>query len=424
MQSAEVNAFSEHEQETLVMFADRVAVMIENALLYNRVREYAEELEARVQSRTSELMRVKERTEAILNHSSDAILLIRANGSIQKTNRAFDETFGYDADQALRQPYTVFASREYVEKLEAAFHEVVAENRPARLELVARRGDGDLFDADVMLSPVHRQPGGVNSVVCSIRDITRHKQMEHELRVALQKERSLNDFRSRFVSRASHEFRTPLAVMMTASDLLKGYGERMTAPQRVEKMNRIQQEVKKLTRMLDDMLIVSGQHPSEEGQLNLIATDIELLTRGIVESVIADTGAEHNFVYNCLSDQKEVFVDPVLVKRIAANLLSNAVKYSPPQGTIRFTVSASAAHIMLRVADEGMGIPERDQAQLFEAFHRGEGVEHIDGAGLGLALVRQAVELHQGEVVFTSQEGVGSVFTVTLPHLAVRETGI
>lgn len=422
LQSASVDAFNKLEQQTLVMFADRVAVMIENTMLYNRVREYAEELEARVQSRTSELMRVKERTEAILNHSSDAILLIRANGAIQKTNRAFDEIFGYEPDQALGKSYTLFAHPECVEKLEAAFSEVVTGNRPARLEIVACRSGGADFDADVMLSPVHRQPGGVNSVVCSIRDITRHKQMEYELRVALQKERNLNEFRSRFVSRASHEFRTPLAVMLTASDLLKNYGERMTPQQRIEKMNRIQQEVKNLTKMLDDMLIVSGQHLSEEGQLNLVATDIELLTRDILSSVIGETGAQHNFDYKCLSDQTEVYVDPALVKRIVANLLTNAIKYSEPQSTIHFTVSASAARIMFRVADEGMGIPERDQAQLFEAFHRGEGVEHIGGAGLGLALVRQAVELHQGEVTFTSQEGVGSVFTVTLPHLSVRES--
>ncbi len=419
LQSPRFDAFDEHDVRLLEVFAERAATAIENVKLYNEIRRYAEGLERRVQERTAELNRVKERVEAILNHSSDAILLIRPNGAIQQGNRAFDMMFGYNADEAFGQNVTLLAEPEFREPLEQALTWVVEKNNAERLEIVARRLNGLTFDADVTLSPVISAPQQITSVVCSVRDITRRKRLENDLREALQKEREVNEMKSQFVARASHEFRTPLAVILTSSDLLRSYGNRMTPEQREEKLARLQSEVRNLAMMLDDLLTISKGEELKEFNPELI--DLQNLSRQVTHRISDGIGIQHHLVVESHGNCTSIYVDPKLIERIITNLLSNAVKYSPVGSTIQLSVTCDTSKTVLEVRDEGIGIPEDDQRRLFEAFHRAKNVEHISGTGLGLAIVKQAVDLHGGDVTCKSQLGKGTVFTVVLPNLAVKE---
>ena len=419
LQSASPDAFDEHDVRLLEVFAERAATAIDNVKLYNEIRRYTSELEQRVQERTAELNRVKDRVEAILNHSSDAILLIRPNGAIQQGNRAFDMMFGYDSDQAFNQPITLLVEPDNQFALTEALVRVVEKNNAERLEIVARRLNGLTFDADVTLSPVHSGSQPITSVVCSLRDISQRKRLENELRESLQKEREVNEMKSRFVARASHEFRTPLAVILTSSDLLRNYGNRMSAEQRDEKLSRLQKEVRSLALMLDDLLTISKGEELKEFSPELV--DLQSLTREVVREITDGVGNQHHVAVESRGNCTSVYADPKLVRRIITNLLSNAVKYSPSGSTIQVVVTCLTTKTILAIQDEGIGIPEDDQARMFEAFHRAKNVEHIAGTGLGLAIVKQAVELHGGEVSFTSQVGKGTVFTVVLPNLAVKE---
>ncbi|MFN8447428.1 MAG: PAS domain S-box protein [Anaerolineae bacterium] len=419
LQSAEYNAFDEHDVRLLEVFAERAATAIENVKLYNEIRRYTEALEERVQERTSELNRVKERVEAILNHSSDAILLVRPNGQIQQGNHAFDMMFGYSGDESFGKPITLLAEPTYREALLQALERVVAKANPERLEIVALRLNGLTFDADVTLSPVNSVPEQITSIVCSLRDITMRKRLEQELRESLQKERELNELKSRFIARASHEFRTPLAVILTSSDLLRTYGPRMSEEQREEKLSRLQKEVRTIAVMLDDLLTISKGEELKEFSPELI--DLQGFTREVAHEVGEGVGMHHEIHVECQGNCTSVYVDKKLMRRIITNLLSNAVKYSPIGSTIEVTTTCDSSRIVIEVEDHGIGIPPEDQARLFEAFHRAKNVDHISGTGLGLAIVKQAVELHGGMVSFNSQLGKGTVFTVVLPNLAVKE---
>jgi PAS domain S-box-containing protein len=405
------------------MFAERVGVMIENIQLYNQSRQHASELEERVQERTAELMRVKERAEAILNHSSDAILLIRVDGAIQKTNRAFNTLFGFSADQAYGTPFAQLADVALVESFESHFMQAVELRQSSRFESRARRVTGEIFDADVMLSPIRGSSGEVRSLVCSIRDISERKRMEEELRDALARERELNEMKTRFVARASHEFRTPLAVMLTASDLLKNYAERMTPEQRNEKIERLQREVRTLTLMLDDLLTISAgtEQPVRPSPTAIRPADVLLNT---IETVQNSIGIAHHFEVSIPEAPQPMVTDVALVKRILLNLLSNAVKYSPAGSTIHVRLHNDGGQLALEVEDHGIGIPQSDQTRLFEAFYRATNAEQIEGTGLGLAIVRQAVELLGGTITFRSQVGVGTAFMVLLPNLEVKENAV
>jgi PAS domain S-box-containing protein len=413
LQSSEPNAFDTHDQRVIQAFAERAAAAIENMKLYSEIQQ-------RVNERTAELNRVKERAEAILNHSSDAILLLREDGRIQQTNNAFNQMFGFQPDEAFGRTFETIAGPYYAEVLHKALQEVVHENRSVRVEITATYRDNAAIDADVVMSPIITQ-GQVTSVVCSLRDISQRKRLEFELRDALAKERELNELKSRFVSRASHEFRTPLAMIATSSDLLKNYGHRMTEEQRVEKLNRVQAEIKNMTLLLDDLLTISKAEEVGRIEFQPKPMDLGALCRELVEEVSAGIGMNHVLEFLPSGDCSRVYVDRKLIRRAVLNLLSNAVKYSDGGSKIQLSLACDPVQTVIVVQDSGIGIPEEDQKSLFEAFHRGHNVEHITGTGLGLAIVKQSVELHNGEVSFNSQVGVGSAFTLIIPNLAIEE---
>jgi len=240
-----------------------------------------------------------------------------------------------------------------------------------------------------------------------------------ELRSALERERELSELKSRFIARVSHEFRTPLALMNTASDLLKNYGERMSSEQRVEKLNRIQAEVQNLTMMLEDILTISTGAADTKTIFKPDDIDLQKLCADAVN--VANEGATHDLRFT-YSGSPNAYLDPVWIRRILQNLLSNAMKYSQIQSIIRVRVERRFFDVVIEVEDSGIGIPETDHHRLFEAFHRAGNVEHISGTGLGLAIVRQAVELHGGSVTFRTKLGQGTTFTVILPDNAMGKT--
>jgi PAS domain S-box-containing protein len=364
-----------------------------------------------------ELNRVKERAEAILNHSSDAILLMRADARVQQTNRAFNDMFGFAPDEVYNRTFEAIANDEHAQNLHLALEDVVVKRWPQRIEVTARRRDGGTFEADVMMSPILNQPGGqVTSIVCSLRDITQRKQLERELRSALMKERELSEFKSRFISRASHEFRTPLAMISTSSDLLKNYSARMSEAQRVERIERIQTEIMHLTSMLDDLLSISKAQEVGADTLQASPFDLGALFDEIVGEMRTGIGMDHLFEVDREQGRFDFVGDRRLLRRALINLISNALKYSDPGTRIGARLAHADGALVITVEDSGIGIPEADQEQLFEPFHRGANVANITGTGLGLAIVKQVVDLHGGRIAVESAVRKGSRFTITLPY--------
>jgi PAS domain S-box-containing protein len=415
LQSPDLDAFTADDQRVLYAFAQRAATAIENL-------QYAQSLESRVIKRTHELQQTKEQVEAILNNSSDAIIVTYVDGTIQRVNPAFETLFGYQDNEAVGLLLSGVVASYDVDLLNASLEAAVMDSRASRIEIALHRKDGVLFDADVVISPIleHRDQHSLG-VVCSIRDITERKRMELELRRALEQERELNELKTRFVAMASHEFRTPLSMIMTASELLQNYSHKMTEEQRSERLLRIQTEVKNMVRLIDDVLVVSrsadsGTMAFDPAPLNLLDFCNHLLNELRSESsVTQEIELTHTGEYIHLN------LDQKFLRDILNNLLSNAVKYSPPGSKIRLNLNCGETQTVISVEDQGMGIPEEDQKRLFEAFHRGRNVGLVPGTGLGLTIAKQATELHGGIISFKSQVGVGTTFTVTLPTVLVED---
>jgi signal transduction histidine kinase len=256
------------------------------------------------------------------------------------------------------------------------------------------------------------------SMVESIRTreqlIREGKQTEYEIRVALQQERELNELKSRFVSMVSHELRTPLTVIRTSLELLERYGDVASTEKKQGYFQRSRGAIQNMTQLLEDVLTIGK---AEAGKLEFNPTTLNLkqFCHEIVDEMQLGISTKHTIHFNCEGTCAEACLDPRLLRSILTNLISNAIKYSLVGSTVEFRLLCREDEAIFEIQDHGIGIPKEDQPRLFELFHRASNASMIRGTGLGLAIVRECVAHHQGQIEFTSQEGVGTTFVITLP---------
>jgi signal transduction histidine kinase len=234
------------------------------------------------------------------------------------------------------------------------------------------------------------------------------------LRAEQEKQKELSQLKNRFVSMASHEFRTPLSVIVSSSEMLEAYATRWPEEKKAEHFARIRHAALGMTRMLDAILMIGR---SDAGLLKFNPRPLEIgRFCGDVLSAIGDaTGQRQRVVYHGPEHDERVVADETLLRHVLENLLGNALKYSAGESPVELEVSRENGELRLCVRDRGIGISEEDQKHLFESFHRGTNVGSVSGTGLGLAIVRGATELHGGSVSVHSEVGVGTSFTVRIP---------
>ncbi|HET7201507.1 MAG TPA: ATP-binding protein [Burkholderiales bacterium] len=245
-------------------------------------------------------------------------------------------------------------------------------------------------------------------------DIDDRKRAEAELLVAMQREKELSELKSKFVSTASHEFRTPLATMLSSAELLEHYSDNLSPGEKRNLLQTIQGGAKRMSEMIDDVLTL-GRAESGVLKLNLGPTNLRELCGRVVSEFRIAQGRHHVIVLDDRFDRLEAIMDERLLRHILNNLLSNAVKYSPPGSEVTFSLERRDEKAAIEIQDRGIGIPPEDQPRMFESFQRASNVENRPGTGLGLAIVKKAVELHGGEITLTSAPGSGTRFTVVLP---------
>ncbi|WP_287131056.1 PAS domain S-box protein [Candidatus Cyanaurora vandensis] len=241
-------------------------------------------------------------------------------------------------------------------------------------------------------------------------ELKERQRVEAELRRSLAKEKELGLLKSRFIAMASHEFRTPLTTILSASELLRCYGERMVAAERGQLFVDIESEVKTMNRLIEDVLTIGQAEASQ----TFTPRPLPLITfcHDLLEKIDTHT---HSLVFNQPAEELHVLADGKLLRQVLTNLLSNSLKYSPPSSVITLTLAHQDQRIVFTVQDQGIGIPPEDLGRLFEPFHRGRNTDQIGGTGLGLAIAKQSVELHQGTITVDSTVGLGTIFTVILP---------
>jgi signal transduction histidine kinase len=211
----------------------------------------------------------------------------------------------------------------------------------------------------------------------------------------------------------SHEYRTPLAAILTSSTILQDYNDRLSDERRKSHFSTIQIQVHRLTDLLEQVLQINKAE-SVGLELHRDMVDFVTFCRELVDSA-CQLNPLRRIEFNVIGEPVEVGMDVKLIRQIISNLLSNALKYSPEEGTIWLTLTFEPEQVILEVRDEGIGIPEEDQSQLFTMYHRAKNVGDIQGTGLGLAIIKQAVEAHEGTISVESEVGKGTAFQVAIP---------
>lgn len=357
----------------------------------------------------------RKRIQVILDTVVNGIITLDEANSIETANPAAGQIFGCDMQEIIGHNFDDFL----LEPCPAACMQT-----NINYELVGRRKDGTTFPMSFAMNTVQLDNRQIYTVV--IQDITERKRMEadlletEKLKVALEKERQLREFKARFLSMMSHELRTPLTSIRLSHDMLTTYADQTSAEERPQILANIRSQVEYLTDLVKDVLTLSK---AEIQQLEFAPETGDLLTycRGIVEEFQLNYYKTHKITFNTNCALVEAKIDKKLLRQAMNNLLSNAIKYSPKGGSVRFALLCENPNeVVIRVSDEGIGIPEADLANLFEPFYRAGNVENLPGTGLGLAITRQAIEIHGGQISVESHVGQGTTFMVCLPVLAVE----
>jgi PAS domain S-box-containing protein len=361
----------------------------------------------------AELQRTASEREAIFNSALVGIVL-SVRRELRWVNDKLAEMVGLSKEALIGQTTRVFFASE------EEWKEAVALQRASLLETGVFSGVRQLRLASGASLWVQvagrcirdREPDA--GVIWTFLDISERVRAEQNTLAALEKERELNELRSRFVAMTSHEFRTPLATILSSAELLKYYGDRIPAEEKMEVIETIESSVHRMTRMLDRVLLL-GKADAQMLEFNPREIDLHALCSELVEEVKTQyPDSKHTIVCTFDAHTRIGKFDEKLLRHVFGNLLSNALKYSPDGGEVSFSIERESGRVVFRVRDHGIGIPPEEVPHLFESFHRASNVGDIQGTGLGLAIVKNSVQLHGGEIQVSSNMGAGTTFAVTL----------
>jgi PAS domain S-box-containing protein len=400
----------------------------------------------------------------LFNNASEGILLADSSGIIKLVNPAASKMFGYQSEELVGQAIETLVP-DQLRKQHVGNRENFqgqTQHRPMGVgrDLFGKAKDGRLIPVEISLSPISNL--GKKFTVAFIIDITVRKEIERsvlekqaelervaqalistneglekkvqdrtkvlqeaireleksraDLSLALEKEKDLNDLKSRFISMASHEFRTPLTTILSSAGLIAEYNAGEThADRRMKHLNRIRNAVNNLNDILGDFLSLSKL---EEGKVRAEYKEFVLpeLVREVIHDLKVNVKPGQHLSYEHRG-REQVVLDPKLFKHILINLVSNAIKFTPENKNISINTEAFDLTLRLEVKDEGIGISEEDQKHLFERFYRGKNAFNIQGTGLGLNIVGNYVDLLKGHISLSSQLDKGTTIKITFPHL-------
>lgn len=399
----------------------------------------------------------------IFQSMSEGIIMVDESGTIAIANPVAEQLFGYEKDGLNGMIMENLLPERYRKghiNFRRAFN---SDPHPRRMgfgrDLTALRKDGTEFPVEISLS--YTQVQGRLLVMAFISDISQRKQAEdalkrseeqlivyaaelekkvelrtealnntitkleeevierkkaeEEVRKSLEKERELNDLKSKFVSIASHEFRTPLSTVMSSAALIQQYKDKKDYDKQDKHILRIKSSVNHLTQILNDFLSLGKL---EEGKIDIKVEEIDVknFLNEIAEEVNSFLKDGQKVISDYPSGMEKIDTDSRILRNIMFNLISNASKYSDVNKPIYVNCESKNGRTLFSIKDEGIGIPNEDQKHLFDRFYRASNAGNVQGTGLGLNIVKRYAELIGGEISFKSEYGKGSTFFISLPQ--------
>ncbi|MCW1924887.1 PAS domain S-box protein [Luteolibacter arcticus] len=422
LESVKVNGhFGPFEKEYVHRDGHRVQITISGMLIEREGGLY--ELwgitqDISIRKRAEEALRASEKKfRTLFEESRQGVMLHDENTLFSEVNPAAAAMFGHDPSYFIgRHPSEVAPEYQPNGELSAtvAMREIkkCLATGTARFDWTHRHADGHDVSIEVVLSRIPQ--GDKNFMQAVVIDMTERKRTEEELKRALERERELSQLKSNFVSMVSHEFRTPLGIIQSSAEILDDYLDQLDPAERHDQLVSIIKNSRRMAGLMEDVLLLGRL---DSGRMEFVPRPLDLagLCRRMVDEVRSTTDARCPIDFSTRDLPVEALTDESLLRHILLNLLSNAVKYSPDGAAVTFRAVCEGDSLVFAVRDEGIGIPEQDLPDLFEAFRRGSNVGQTPGTGLGLVIVKQSVELHRGTITVNSRESGGTTFTVEIP---------
>jgi PAS domain S-box-containing protein len=450
--------FKNDSQLFVIAFIIDIAVRKQNEDLLkeqkNQVLQFAEqtkrlnaELEKKIEDRTKMLKETLEALEntqqettkalnfqkAILNHAGACIIATDTHGVVQLFNSTAEEYLGYSKSEVIDQVNVVqFHLASEIQAKAAAFSREIGkivtpdfnvlsaksmDDLPNEHEWTYVRKDGTTFTVSLNVTTLRDAQNTISGFLGVAVDISEIKKYQNSLQVALEKEKQLGDLKSRFVTMASHEFRTPLSTILSSVSLIDKYTSAEDLEKREKHVKRIKSAVGNMKDILEDFLSLGKM---EEGKIQL---NPELLTpaelRDELEAVIQEMQRltkPSQQITHTFTVTEDCNVDRKMLRHIMTNLISNAIKFSPEGSSVDVSCENKKNELAFTIQDTGIGISEADQKHLFERFFRAENASNIQGTGLGLHIISRYLDLVNGHIELASKLNKGSTFIVHIPQ--------
>ncbi len=344
----------------------------------------------------------RERRIEILEAMTDGFFTLDEDWKFTYLNKRSLEIMGITESELVgRNVWEIFpheSNRGFREKYE----EAIATKQKIRFEEYYQPFDSWF---DVTACPI--SGGGLGILFVNV---TANKRQEEGLRNALASSQELVELKSQIVTTLSHEYRTPLATILSSAELLERHWDNYSRERGRSHISRILRSVHYLNALITDVLLLAK---AESGKLELELSWIVL--KPWLSEIAEEVTGERVIRIDAQEADLAIFVDEILMRQAMINLLSNAIKYSSAESEVVVSIEKQEERALIRITDRGIGIPAGDLGKIFDSFQRGSNVELVQGTGVGLALVKKCVDLHKGNVRVESEVGVGTTFTVCLP---------
>lgn len=388
--------------------------------------------------------------------ASEGVLVVDRNQIIVTANLSVLQMFGYERGELVGQHLNILIPPNYKPNHSKHFKDFLAHSEKRQMghgrELFGIKKDGSQFPVEAGLNPF--RVDGEDFVMSLIVDITvrkenqqrirelnaeledkikartkelretvenlekeisKRKEAEKRIKLALKQEKELNELKTKFLSLVSHEFKTPLSGILTSATLAEKYVTGEQQEKREKHLRTIKDKVHYLNNILNDFLSLERL---ESGNVNYKYSSFSL--NKVINDVVYNANVTLKYgqeiEYPRDLDEVTLYQDEKILDLVLSNLIGNAIKYSPENSTIHFRIEDNDNMVIFEVSDEGMGIPEKDQKHIFERYFRAENALLNQGTGIGLNIVKVHVENMGGKIHFKSEENKGSTFTVQLPN--------
>lgn len=350
-----------------------------------------------------------EKFKLAVEGASDHVMITDTDGKIIYANKAAEETTGYSRKEMLGERPSLWGKQMPQEFYQHMWHVIKEEMQPFHGEVTNKRKSGDLYIAEVHISPLFDEAGALYGFVAIERDVTKQKEIDKS--------------KTEFVSIASHQLRTPLTIINWYVEMLSSPGDDQLSEKQLQYLDEITRASKRMIELVNSLLNVSridmGTFMVEPVPLNFINA-----TEDALKDLSLQIARKKITVMKKFSKELPlVDADPKLLRMVLQNLLTNAIKYTPDDGVITVGIEKRMTDILITIADTGMGIPSQQQSKIFQKFFRADNAraKEPDGNGLGLYIIKSIVENGGGKIWFTSEENKGTAFYVSLPIEGMRK---